>query len=167
MVGFLLKALPRTAGPQRKAGSSIKDKTLIVLCGLPRSGKTTKALELAGEHGYPIVSPDAVRLALHGNRFIMQAEPFVWVIARLMVRALFEAGHGTILVDATNGTAKRRAEWRSDDWSRQFVVIETPKEVCLERARAQGDTEIVAVIEDMAAKWEPIAAGEEDERLAP
>ena len=103
---------------------------LIATIGLPRSGKST----WAREQGHPIVNQDAIRLALHGKPFIGLAEPFVRAIAHCMVRALFEAGHETVILDATNVTEKRRFEWVTDEWQTEWHVIETPKSVCLERA---------------------------------
>ena len=90
-------------------GQVVIRKTLIAMVGLPRSGKSTWAKKA----GHPIVSPDAIRLALHGQRFISEAEPFVWAIAKAMVRALFLAGHSAVILDATNNTRKRRDEWKS------------------------------------------------------
>jgi predicted kinase len=133
------------------------------MVGLPRSGKSTRARELAHLDGSPIVCPDAVRLALHGQRFVASAEPFVWAIARTMVEALFLAGHDSVIVDATHGTRKRRDFWKATaavPYKRAFLTIDTPRAVCLERAVKEGDTEIVPVIERMAAAWEPVAAEE-------
>src|SRR5882672_916000 len=62
-----------------------KDKLLICTVGLPRSGKST----WARSQSFPIVCPDAIRIAIHGQRFISEAEPFVWATAKAMVRALF------------------------------------------------------------------------------
>jgi predicted kinase len=73
-------------------------KTLIMTVGLPRSGKSTWAIA----QGHPVVCPDAIRLALHGQPFIATAEPVVWATAKLMVASLFEAGHGVVILDATN-----------------------------------------------------------------
>lgn len=125
-------------------------RTLICTVGLPRSGKTTWARAT----GFPIVCPDAIRLALHGERFIGLAEPFVWAIAKCMVLALFLAGHDTVVLDATNGTEKRRAEWISDKWRTQWQHIQTTKEECLRRADAEGDDYIKPVIERMAAEFD-------------
>lgn len=130
-------------------------KTLLCTVGLPRSGKTTWALAFSKDHGCPIVNPDSIRLAIHGQRFIGQAEPFVWATAQAMVASLFIAGHDSIIVDATHTTRKRREIWKSKDWRTLFVMIDTPKSVCLERAT--GDAEIVPVIERMAAQWEPLS----------
>ena len=133
---------------------------LILTVGLPLSGKTTWALQ----QGYPIVNPDGIRWALHGRRFWEPAEKRVWATAWEMVAALFHAGHANIIVDATHITKKRRDFWecpgRTYDhpywpiWNLRLHVISTPAEVCLERAAQRGDTEIVPVIERMAAKAE-------------
>jgi predicted kinase len=128
------------------------DKVLICLVGLPRSGKST----WAANHGdsVPIVNPDSVRMAIHGQRFIAEAEPFVWATVKAMVKALFLAGHRYVILDSTNTTRKRRDEWQSRDWQTFFKVIDTPKEVCLERATTEGDSEIIPVIERMAEQFE-------------
>ena len=78
------------------------EETLILTVGLPRSGKSI----WAKKQGIPIVNPDSIRLALHGKAFILEAEDFVWTIAYTMARALFLAGHETVIIDATNITKK-------------------------------------------------------------
>ncbi len=127
--------------------------TLIATVGLPRSGKTTWARAQAR----PIVNPDSIRLAIHGQRFVAMAEPWVWATAKTMVRALFLAGHDVVILDATNLTNKRREDWLSKEWQTLFHVLDTPKEECLRRAGP--DTEIAAVIERMAREIEPLAPG--------
>lgn len=124
---------------------------LILTVGLPRGGKTTWARTT----GWPIVNPDSIRLALHGQRFYGPAEPLVWATAYTMVEALRLAGHNTIVVDATNVSAKRRAEWESRyAGAVELKVIETPPEECIRRALAEGDVYIVPVIERMAKEWD-------------
>jgi len=90
--------------------------TLILTVGLPCSGKSTWALQQTRRYaspiyGSPIVCPDQIRLALHGQRFVAMAEPFVWAIARTMVISLFGAGHQKVILDACNTTRKRRDDW--------------------------------------------------------
>jgi predicted kinase len=129
--------------------------TLILTVGLPRSGKST----WARRQGVPVVCPDAIRLALHGQRFQALAEPLVWAIARVMVRALFLAGHGRVVVDATHVTRKRRDFWLADggeQWAVLHVPFPADREECVRRARAMGDEEIIPVIERMAAEFEPL-----------
>lgn len=124
--------------------------TLILTVGLPRSGKTT----WARQQGLPIVNPDSIRLALHGQRFYGPAEPMVWATAHLMVDALFRAGHERVILDATNTTAKRRDEWKAEGRELEFKVFEAGPVTCLERAAAEGDAEIAPVIQRMAEAWD-------------
>jgi predicted kinase len=138
------------------------DKLLIATVGLPRSGKSTWSQSQA----YPIVNPDSIRLAIHGQRFIGEAEPFVWATAKAMVSALFLAGHSVVVLDACNNTRRRRDEWKSDKWDTVFKVINETKETCLERAKealAVGqdwDMELLGVIDRMAAEHEPLGEDE-------
>lgn len=128
----------------------MSNQTLILTVGLPRSGKST----WARERGLPMVNPDSIRLALHGKPFIPQAEGFVWAIAYLMAKALLIAGHPTIIIDATNITKKRRAEWLKR-FKRYTIVLEhfnTPASVCKERAIKDGKAELVEVISRMATE---------------
>lgn len=135
---------------------------LIMLIGLPRSGKSTEAARLHKEHGYPIVCPDAIRLALHGQRFVASAEEMVWATAKLMVRSLFRAGHGTVVLDATNISRARRDLWRHDsEWVRNFVVLLTPSSECIKRANTSDRLDLVSVINTMLDQFdEPNAADE-------
>lgn len=129
------------------------------MSGLPRSGKTTwiqeHAAERYGEH--VVVSPDDIRLALHGERFLPLAEGFVWTIARTMALALFQRVD-TVIVDATNTTTARRAEWKpvADQVARSFDHVEvrvvhvcTDVGVCVNRALADFDVDLVPVIRRM------------------
>lgn len=137
------------------------DNTLIVMVGLPRSGKST----WAKARNLPIVSPDAIRLALHGMRFLAIAEPMVWVLARIFVRALFLAGCSRVIVDGCHIKRDYRDEWKPDNvltsWRVVFKHIYTGKEVCLDRAKAEKDDEIIPIIERDADRFEPLQNDEE------
>lgn len=119
---------------------------LIMTVGLPRSGKST----WARRQGLPIVCPDAIRLAIHGQLFEPLAEGLVWAVAKIMVRALFLSGHERVILDATNTTDKRRREWKSDSWRRSYVVFATDIEACVHRAKSGGRPELARVIVRMA-----------------
>lgn len=134
----------------------MSDKTLIMMVGLPRSGKSTYAKNL----GFPVVCPDQIRLALHGQRHCPPAEPMVWAIAKYMVRALFGAGHDEVVLDATNYKRRSRDEWRSVNWTRKFIHIQTPTDKCIQRAHATAQPDLVPVIERMAGAFEPVSKEE-------
>jgi predicted kinase len=130
--------------------------TLLMMVGLPRSGKSS----WASKQRFPIVSPDQIRLAIHGQEFRPEAEELVWTIARIMVRSLFGAGHRVVILDATNNTRARRDLWRSPDWIRLFKVIDTPVDLCALRAHEEGREHMVEVIRKKAEEWEPLGEDE-------
>lgn len=106
---------------------------LIMMVGLPRSGKSTWALA----QGYPVVCPDAIRLAKTGQRWWGPIEHEVWATARTMIRALFLAGHKIVILDATALRRKQRDEFNcSQDvlWERHMQIIDTDVEICVDRA---------------------------------
>jgi len=134
----------------------MNEKTLIATVGLPRSGKST----WARQQNVPIVNPDSIRIALHGQRFAASAEPFVWAIAKTMVRALFLAGTDTVILDSTCNTRKRRDEWQSPQWSTRFKVFDASEALCIRRALNEKDDEIIPIIKKMAVELETLGVDE-------
>jgi hypothetical protein len=104
--------------------------------------------------GKPIVNPDSIRRAMHGQRFAAEAEELVWAMAKIMVRSLFLAGHTEIIVDACHTHAARRDFWKDRSWKREYVVMDVAPEVCTARAVAAGDNEILEHIERMALNYD-------------
>src|SRR5262245_62148171 len=113
--------------------------------GLPRSGKSTWSRST----GLPIVQPDAIRLALHGERYKPEAETMVWAIARYMVKALFLAGHMTVILDATSVSEMDRRTWQSVDWFTRVKVFHTNEDICKMRAHMTGQDDLIEVIDRM------------------
>ena len=134
-------------------------KELILTVGLPRSGKSTW---VSKQNGIPIVNPDSIRLALHGQRFAPEAEGFVWAIAKTMTKALFLAGHDKVIIDATNTTKERRDFWKSRSWNRCFVVFTTTADTCCNRAFLTYP-DLQPIIEKMAKNWESPSYKEGDD----
>lgn len=138
-------------------------KELWCLVGLPRSGKSTWAEDMAYRNEfYPIVCKDSIRLALHGQRFLKERESEVGEITEIMIHALFLSGHRVVVLDETNTTIERRNQYRSEHWGVRFKVFSTPKEECIRRAMITNDTVIIPIIEKMAAQFEPLT---EEEKL--
>lgn len=136
----------------------MKQPVLILTVGLPYSGKTT----WVKAQGLPIVSPDAIRVALHGHRFIPEAEMMVWGMAHWMTASLFAAGHDRVILDAVNNSQRRRSSWKDPRWRREYHVLETSGTECIARAQEAGDAEIIPIIERMQAQWEPVQPEEWD-----
>jgi len=126
---------------------SYKEKVLILTVGLPRSGKSTWAREQI----HPVVNPDSIRLALHGQAFVQEAEGFVWEIAYLMTKSLFIAGHDTVIIDATNINERSRNSWKNKfpGVSIKLQIFNTPVETCIQRAKNSGTEYLIPVIKRM------------------
>jgi predicted kinase len=135
--------------------NKFEGKTLHMMVGLPRSGKGTFARKLSKEIGAPIVDPDCFRLSIHGDPFHHQTEPLVWAIVKHAVEALFLAGHDVVILDCVNHTRFRRNQWKSKNWTCQYHFIDTPIDVCIERAKATGQEYLVPIIQRMhkEAEW--------------
>jgi predicted kinase len=127
-----------------------KMKTLILTVGLPRSGKST----WAHNQGCPVVNRDAIRLALHGQPFILDAEPMITAIEEYMVKSLFLAGHNEVIVDATHLKQKYVDRWKSENWETELKLFHVTKEICIQRAKADNREDLIPIIERMAANNE-------------
>ncbi len=118
---------------------------LLMMMGLPRSGKST----WAQSQGYPVVDCDAIRLAKTGQRWWGPIEHEIWPFAKTMIRSLFLAGHKIVILDSTSLIRNQRDKFiNSDDiqWDRYVKIIHTPVDICKQRAL---DTypELVSVID--------------------
>jgi predicted kinase len=109
---------------------------LAITVGIPQAGKTTLCRNLMDTEGYVIVSPNTVRLAIHGNQYIQFAEPFVWATVETMARTLLMEGH-KVIIDATNTHLEARKKWIN--MAKEFGIeldiflMMTSTEICFER----------------------------------
>ena len=134
---------------------------LIAMMGLPRSGKSTIVASLSRRLGAPIVRRDAIRLALHGQRFQAKSEPMVKAISLYMIRALFLSGHEVVICDETNYSRATRDSLREAGWRTQFYHVDTSPEVCKKRAVATKQEDLIPIIDSMWARYEPLGDDEE------
>ena len=85
-----------------------KKPVLTMMCGLPRSGKSTWIQENQGNA--IIICPDRVWLKVFGVQFYRGAEQFVWGFTNGMANLILEQKKD-IIVDATNINHKQRRAW--------------------------------------------------------
>ena len=138
---------------------------LIAMVGLPRSGKSTLSTTFSKAIGAPIVRRDAIRLALHGQRYATDAEPMVKAMSLYMIKALFEAGHDRVIYDETCYSRAHRDSIKSDKWDTVFWEVPTIPEVCKYRAVVTYQTDLIPVIDEMAKRFEPL--GDDEVRISP
>lgn len=111
---------------------------------------------------------DAIRLTKTGQRWWTPIEYEIHATARTMFRALFLAGHDTVILDATNLRRDIRSKWAASNdvpWERFVRLISTEESVCCERAAANNQEDLIPVIKLMGATADPIDLDIENIRL--
>lgn len=110
---------------------------IIVLQGIPGSGKSTRAKELylRDPKHTVIVSRDALRLA-RGNYWVPEQEAFITNLEHYMVDTALEMGY-TVIADSTNLHPAIRTYWevkaKQYNCPIRFELINTPLEECIRR----------------------------------
>lgn len=131
---------------------------LIMLVGMPGSGKTTYAKKYIEEHEHTIhLSSDLIRKELYGDESV-QGDPGE-VFSLMQSRAIEALNNGqNVVYDATNVTRKDRAGVIA--LCHKFVSIEAhviwaPIETCIERDAKRERTVGKAVIDKMLRRFQP------------
>lgn len=113
-------------------------KKLILMCGVPASGKSTIAKKLSiCLNNTPIVSMDDIRERLFGTRKCQQQGGLVYKLAVNRIIRLFRDSD-IVIFDATNRTAKARKQVIQDiqdcvDCCVYCIFVNTPLDIALNR----------------------------------
>lgn len=115
---------------------------LILLQGLPASGKSTKAQEIIKLYGGAVrVNKDLLREMLHFNKFTGRNEGITLKVELAIAGALL-SDKTNVIVDDTNLNSKVIEQWRSLATSLnakfETVLIDTPYSECVIRDEARG-----------------------------
>lgn len=136
---------------------------LIILCGIPGSGKSWIADELLSEYlifgdreDIAIHSSDAIREELFGDPGSQENNALVFETMHKRVREDLKADK-TVIYDATNITRKARKGVLSLALAETFVelhIVWAPVEICISRDAARDRTVGPAVIDKMLRRWQ-------------
>ncbi len=138
---------------------------LIMMKGLPASGKTTKAKEMLEEYGnFVRVNRDQLRPMLHGDaRWSGKKEKLTVLTERILVANLLAADN-SVIVDDTNLFQSHRDMWSNIaiNSGAKFEVydMDADYETCVERDLARDNSVGIHVIGSMALKAGLIGRGE-------
>lgn len=131
-----------------------KRKTIKILCGLPRCGKSTWVKN--NKTNEVVISADDIRYLVYNQQFWAEGEPLVWSIRGMMLKYLMQQGVD-IIIDETNTTKERRKPIIK--LAKQFGyyivgnTIECYAHICGERAIAEGRTHLLPIIAKMAEQF--------------
>jgi predicted kinase len=127
-------------------------KKLIVLVGLPGSGKS----KWAAEQDIGVLSSDAVRELLTGSAENQTVNRLVFPTLRYLFQMRIKAGMDATILDATSLTPKERRAWvrtaESLGCEAEAVFFDTPIELCKSRNAARSRVVPDEVMDRFAAR---------------
>lgn len=140
------------ATPERKIGMP----SLIIMRGLPASGKTTKAEEIARDNGNCVrLNKDLLRKMLHFDKFTDKNEAMTNAAEMALARMFLESNKN-VIIDDTNLNTKVFQKWESlaGELDLEFHVfpINTPIWECVRRDKIRNNSVGQDVIINMARK---------------
>lgn len=129
---------------------------LLMLKGLPASGKTTYARELVEKQGYVRVNKDDLRAMMHNGEWSKGNETEILRVRDNTINAALDDGK-SVVVDDTNfaaihqNTLERVAGRRGAEF--EVLFIDTPLEECISRNEKRANKVPLNVITEMHGKY--------------
>lgn len=139
--------------------------TVVVLAGLPGSGKST----WAGDQGLPVLSSDEMRRIITGDITNQSVNSLVFRMLRRCLEAMLAADVERVIVDSTALTRRERRTWIR--WAElngcgiEAVFFDTPREVCEKRNRERERVVPAEAMERLFNRFEPPRLEEGFDRL--
>jgi predicted kinase len=128
---------------------------LIVLVGLPGSGKST----WAARQPFSVLSSDAIRLLIADDPAIQAIHRRVFATLRYLAKQRLQLKMPVTCIDATSLTPWERRPWirlaQDTDCDAEAIFFDTPLEVCLDRNRQRERVVPEDVVREMARRLEP------------
>jgi predicted kinase len=127
---------------------------LIVLVGLPGSGKST----WAAKQPFSVLSSDAIRLLIADDPAIQTIHRRVFATLRYLAKQRLQLKIPVTCIDATSLTRWERRPWirlaQDADCDAEAIFFDTPLEVCLDRNRSRERVVPEDVVREMARRLE-------------
>jgi predicted kinase len=137
------------------------DTRIVVLIGLPGSGKSTWA---RAQRRATVLSSDDLRLLLCGDEANQAIHDRVFATMRYLLKHRLDLQAGVTILDATHLERKWRKPWlrmaAAHGAAVEAVLFDTPLEECLKRNGARARRVPAAAIRAMAAKLQPPSRAE-------
>jgi len=137
----------------------MKKPTLTIMCGIPRSGKSTWILKNK-EPTDVIVCPDEIRKEIFGHQFFKPAELFIWAMTEAFIILLMKQKKD-IIMDATNITPYVRSKnlplVEKYGYKTKLVWINTDIDECLKRNKLSEKNKVpMEAMEGMCGMFQEV-----------
>lgn len=131
--------------------------TLVMMVGLPASGKSTYAKQLAEKMPATVFSSDELREEMFGDVDNQKNNQKLFQELHKRIKECLKSGNNAIY-DATNISSKRRrgflSELKNIDCIKKCVIMATSYEQCLENNRNRDRVVPEWVVKRMYMKWQ-------------
>ncbi len=149
---------------ETKQNMQNNNSVLVILCGLPSSGKSWFARALADylishiqHHSIHILDIDKIRFELFGEEFLPENESFVRETAIMQAHEYLQSKSVTI-IDDVNYYNSMRQDFKqiAEELNQQFIIfyISTPFEICLEWNKNRKNRIKESIILNIAEKFD-------------
>ena len=129
---------------------------LIIMVGLPGSGKSTRAKELAATGKCTILSSDSIRKELSGSEQDQTQNDKVFKLLYQRMNEFLSKGE-SVIIDATNTTMKSRKRILSEckfPCYKEVQLVATPTEECFHRDRFREKSVGIEVIKKFEGSFQ-------------
>jgi predicted kinase len=128
----------------------------VMMCGLPGSGKSYYAKQLAEKENFVICSSDALRQELYGDINDQSHNEKVFQELHKRIKENLKAGKN-VIYDACNISSKQRkafiAELGKIDCQKECIIVASPYEDCLKSNQERDRTIPTNAITTMYKNW--------------
>lgn len=134
----------------------MKKQKVLILSGLPASGKSTRARELVDKGNWKRVNKDLIRLMLDNSKWSRNNEKFVLALRDHIIVSALKAGSNVVVDDTNFGKHPQHIKELVKDIPNVIVeeeFINTPLEVCISRDANRDESVGKKVIMDMYNKY--------------
>ena len=126
---------------------------LFFYIGLPRSGKSTLAKKWQSKGSKRVVlNGDSFRKGVHGQIYIAESEFFVFACMDAAARALLNDGY-EVLIGETSTSLSTIERYYRIDINAESIWVDTPKDVCIERAKSLNQDYLIPAIERIGKQF--------------
>lgn len=157
---YVFRQSPHSLSPTPLSPTMSQISPLIIMIGLPGSGKSTWAAHFAAQSAdYRLIATDEVRAQLYGDAAIQGDWLAIWraVLQQLQAsyRAIAQGQAAGVVYDATNVRRRHRREFIQAAQGLGYqpltgVWVDTPVAICLERNLRRSRQVPPEIIEKMS-----------------